>query len=140
MTRIETSSDGSIQIEIADSAGYCWGVERAIDLSVEAAKDTSRPVFTHGDLIHNTYTVNKLRDEHDINSVREVNAAPKGAALIIRAHGVPPQRGGPLWQPRAWVLWGGVGWGFFPNNEKGIECHVYYEFDSPRDHTMATQK
>jgi (E)-4-hydroxy-3-methyl-but-2-enyl pyrophosphate reductase len=91
MTRIETSSDGSIQIEIADSAGYCWGVERAIDLSVEAAKDTSRPVFTHGDLIHNTYTVNKLRDEHDINSVREVNAAPKGAALIIRAHGVPPQ-------------------------------------------------
>ena len=91
MTRIETSKDGRIQIEVADSAGYCWGVERAIDLSVEAANEEGRPVFTHGDLIHNNYTVNKLRDEYNINSVREVDEAPEGAALVIRAHGVPPQ-------------------------------------------------
>ncbi|MFT4709175.1 MAG: 4-hydroxy-3-methylbut-2-enyl diphosphate reductase [Planctomycetota bacterium] len=91
MTRIETSKDGTIKIEVADSAGYCWGVERAIDLSVEAASDPTRPVFTHGDLIHNNYTVNKLRDEHDINSVKEVDEAPEGSALVIRAHGVPPQ-------------------------------------------------
>jgi (E)-4-hydroxy-3-methyl-but-2-enyl pyrophosphate reductase len=91
MTRIETSKDGHFKIEIADSAGYCWGVERAIDLSVEAARGDDKPVFTHGDLIHNTYTVNKLRDEHDINSVKEVAEAPKGSSLVIRAHGVPPQ-------------------------------------------------
>ena len=33
MTRYEKSRDGSVTIEVADSAGYCWGVERAIDLS-----------------------------------------------------------------------------------------------------------
>jgi 4-hydroxy-3-methylbut-2-enyl diphosphate reductase len=91
MTRYEKSRDGSVTIEVADSAGYCWGVERAIDLSVEAAGDASRPVFTHGDLIHNNYTVNKLREEHGVTSVQEVDDAPAGAALVIRAHGVPPQ-------------------------------------------------
>ena len=91
MTRYEKSKDGSVTIEVADSAGYCWGVERAIDLSVEAAADGSRPVFTHGDLIHNNYTVSKLREEHGVTSVGEVDEAPSGSALVIRAHGVPPQ-------------------------------------------------
>lgn len=91
MTRFEKSNDGSVTIEVADSAGYCWGVERAIDLSVEAASDKSRPTFTHGDLIHNNYTVNKLRAEHGVTSVKEIDEAPEGSALVIRAHGVPPQ-------------------------------------------------
>jgi 4-hydroxy-3-methylbut-2-en-1-yl diphosphate reductase len=91
MTRFEKSKDGSVTIEVADSAGYCWGVERAIDLSVDAAADKSRPTFTHGDLIHNNYTVTKLRAEHGITSVNEIGEAPTGSALVIRAHGVPPQ-------------------------------------------------
>lgn len=91
MTRIEKTNDGSVTIEVADSAGYCWGVERAIDLSVDAAADKSRPTFTHGDLIHNNYTVSKLREEHGISSVGELGEAPDGSALVIRAHGVPPQ-------------------------------------------------
>lgn len=91
MTRFEKSRDGSVTIEVANSAGYCWGVERAIDLSVEAASDKSRPTFTHGDLIHNNYTVAKLREEHGVTSVDEVTEAPDGSALVIRAHGVPPQ-------------------------------------------------
>jgi len=91
MTRFEKSKDGSVTIEVANSAGYCWGVERAIDLSVEAASDKSRPTFTHGDLIHNNYTVAKLRKEHGVTSVKEIEEAPNGSALVIRAHGVPPQ-------------------------------------------------
>jgi 4-hydroxy-3-methylbut-2-enyl diphosphate reductase len=91
MTRFEKSRDGSVTIEVANSAGYCWGVERAIDLSVEAASDKSRPTFTHGDLIHNNYTVAKLRKEHGVTSVQEIEEAPEGSALVIRAHGVPPQ-------------------------------------------------
>lgn len=91
MTRFEKSKDGSVTIEVADSAGYCWGVERAIDLSVDAASDKSRPTFTHGDLIHNNYTVSKLKAEHGISSVGELGEAPAGSALVIRAHGVPPQ-------------------------------------------------
>lgn len=89
-SRIERSLDGRVVIEIAESAGYCWGVERAIDLAVEAAADKSRPVVTHGELIHNSYTVDKLAREHGITHVNDHLAAPAGAALVIRAHGVPP--------------------------------------------------
>lgn len=89
-SRLETSLDGRVTIEIAESAGYCWGVERAIDLAVEAAQDKSRPVLTHGELIHNSYTVDKLAREHGITHVDDHLAAPAGAALVIRAHGVPP--------------------------------------------------
>ncbi|QDU83319.1 4-hydroxy-3-methylbut-2-enyl diphosphate reductase [Planctomycetes bacterium Pla163] len=84
------SADGSVVIEVAESAGYCWGVERAIDLAVEASADDSRPVFTHGELIHNSYTVGKLAQEHGITHVDDHTAAPEGSALVIRAHGVPP--------------------------------------------------
>ena len=90
LSEVHTSVDGSVKIEVATSAGYCWGVERAIDLAVEASKDTSRPVVTHGELIHNSFTVDKLRKEHDITHVDDHLAAPDGAALVIRAHGVPP--------------------------------------------------
>lgn len=85
-----TTSDGAVVIEVAESAGYCWGVERAIDLAVDASKDASRPVVTHGELIHNSYTVEKLAREHNITHVDEHTDAPEGSALVIRAHGVPP--------------------------------------------------
>ncbi|QDU69862.1 4-hydroxy-3-methylbut-2-enyl diphosphate reductase [Engelhardtia mirabilis] len=84
------SRDGSVVIDVAESAGYCWGVERAIDLAVESAGDTSRPTVTHGELIHNSYTVDKLRQEYDITHVSNHSEAPDGSALVIRAHGVPP--------------------------------------------------
>jgi 4-hydroxy-3-methylbut-2-enyl diphosphate reductase len=84
------SKDGSVLIEVAESAGYCWGVERAIDLAVEAAAKKDRPVVTHGELIHNSYTVGKLEREHGITAVADHHSAPAGAALVIRAHGVPP--------------------------------------------------
>ncbi|HKX45498.1 MAG TPA: 4-hydroxy-3-methylbut-2-enyl diphosphate reductase [Planctomycetota bacterium] len=90
LTELYRSRDGSVAIEVAESAGYCWGVERAIDLAVAAAKDGSRPVRTHGELIHNSYTVEKLRREHGITAVADHTEAPDGAALVIRAHGVPP--------------------------------------------------
>ena len=91
MPRIVETEGGGVTIEVAGSAGYCWGVERAIDMAVEAASDSSRPVVTHGELIHNTQTVNKLREEHGITHVDSHAAAPQGAALVVRAHGVPPQ-------------------------------------------------
>lgn len=91
MSRIVKSNDGAVAIEVADSAGYCWGVERAIDLAVDAAEDESRPVFTHGELIHNSFTVNKLKEEHGITHVQTHEDAPEGSALVVRAHGIAPQ-------------------------------------------------
>lgn len=84
------SRDGSVTIEVAESAGYCWGVERAIDLAVKASEEPGAQVVTHGELIHNSHTVEKLRREHGITHVADHRAAPEGSALVIRAHGVPP--------------------------------------------------
>ncbi|HKE00228.1 MAG TPA: hypothetical protein VKE69_04405, partial [Planctomycetota bacterium] len=78
-------------IEVAASAGYCWGVERAIDLAVDSARDRSRPTFTLGELIHNRLTVDRLEKQHDIRVVGSPEGAPEGSALVVRAHGVPPQ-------------------------------------------------
>lgn len=90
ISEIFRSKDGSVVIEVAESAGYCWGVERAIDLAVEAAGNPDRPVVTHGELIHNSYTVGKLEREFGITHVDGHENAPEGSALVIRAHGVPP--------------------------------------------------
>ena len=85
-----TTPSGAV-IEVAASAGYCWGVERAIDLAVDAAKDKARPTFTLGELIHNKLTVDRLEKDHAIHVVASPEEAPEGSALVVRAHGVPPQ-------------------------------------------------
>jgi 4-hydroxy-3-methylbut-2-enyl diphosphate reductase len=86
---IATTASGAT-IEVAGSAGYCWGVERAIDFAIDSAKDRSRPTYTLGELIHNKLTVDRLEREHDIHVVNSAEEAPEGAALVVRAHGVPP--------------------------------------------------
>lgn len=85
------TTPSGVVIEVAGSAGYCWGVERAIDLAVEASGNKSRPTFTLGELIHNKLTVDRLEREHDIHVVQSAEEAPEGSALVVRAHGVPPQ-------------------------------------------------
>lgn len=86
---VATTRSGAT-IEVAGSAGYCWGVERAIDLAVEASANRSRPTYTLGELIHNKLTVDRLAHEKGIRVVDRVEDAPEGSALVVRAHGVPP--------------------------------------------------
>ena len=78
----------SAQISIAREAGACYGVERALQLTKDAAASGAHPVYTLGPLIHNPRVVAELEAE----SVR-VAAGPSDAAggtLILRTHGVTP--------------------------------------------------
>src|SRR6185295_16713714 len=86
---VATTRSGAT-IEVAGSAGYCWGVERAIDLAIDASANPNRPTFTLGELIHNKLTVERLANEHNIRVVDSPETAPEGSALVVRAHGVPP--------------------------------------------------
>ena len=52
----------------AKSAGFCWGVERAIQIAREEAQGGKRRVYTDGPLIHNRQMMNALSKE----DVREV--------------------------------------------------------------------
>lgn len=75
-----------IDIEIAENAGFCFGVRRAVEIVERAAARYGR-VKTLGELIHNEAVVEDLHKKGvcAVNSVEEA----EGEALIIRSHGVP---------------------------------------------------
>lgn len=78
-----------MKVILARSAGFCWGVRRAVDKARRLARD-ARPVFTDGPLIHNRQMMDQLKAE----GVRETDnpaSLPEGV-LVVRAHGIPPDR------------------------------------------------
>lgn len=75
-------------IEIAEKAGVCFGVQRALDLAIAAGSSPNQPVHTLGELIHNPIVVQDLED-HGVRLADTVDEAATGT-LVIRAHGVAP--------------------------------------------------
>ncbi len=72
--------------KVAKTAGFCFGVGRAVKIAEEAAKEKGR-VYTLGPLIHNRGEVERLSalGVHVIDSVEE---AKREDTVIIRSHGV----------------------------------------------------
>lgn len=73
-------------LEIADKAGFCFGVKRAIQLA-ESSAEKFGEIATLGELIHNERAVKSLEEKgvFAVNSVEEAAGKP----LVIRSHGVP---------------------------------------------------
>lgn len=78
----------SLEIKIAEPAGYCYGVERAIKLAKEALK-SGKEVVSLGPIIHNPLVVEEL-EALGLHVVKSVEEIPVGAVVVIRSHGVPP--------------------------------------------------
>ena len=75
--------------------GYCMGVKRAVDSSINALKNyPNSHIYTFGGLIHNPTTIKMLEDLNiqaiDKNDL-ESNKLKEGDVVVIRAHGVPPE-------------------------------------------------
>ena len=77
-----------MEVRLADYAGACYGVERALSLTMKAAA-TFDEVRTLGPLIHNPQVVSELA-ARGISEVESVDAA-NNTVLVIRSHGVAPQ-------------------------------------------------
>ena len=75
-----------MRIRLAKSAGFCFGVRRAMD-EMEKLLQISSPVYTLGPIIHNPQAVADLekRGAHVIDTPED---APMGSTVVIRAHGV----------------------------------------------------
>ena len=75
-----------MEIKVAESAGFCFGVNRAVDM-VNKLADDGNFVSTLGPIIHNTQVVNELA-EKGVTVVNEPDEAEKDRTLVIRSHGV----------------------------------------------------
>lgn len=75
-----------MKIEVAKSAGFCFGVNRAVKMVYELL-DRGETVYTLGPIIHNPQTLAQLeaKGARIVDSPKNV---PKGATLVIRSHGV----------------------------------------------------
>lgn len=76
-----------MEIFLADKAGFCFGVKRAINTAFEIAGKGK--AYCHGPLIHNPQEVERLR-QAGVQTIEDFSALNAGDTLIIRSHGVPP--------------------------------------------------
>jgi (E)-4-hydroxy-3-methyl-but-2-enyl pyrophosphate reductase len=77
-----------MEVILADKAGFCFGVKRAINTAFETAVKGN--VYCLGPLIHNPQEVERLR-QSGVRTVDDFSSLNSGDFLIIRSHGVPPR-------------------------------------------------
>lgn len=73
-----------MKIVVAKSAGFCFGVKRAIDIALENAK-AAGSVYMLGDIVHNENVVKNI-ERAGIKKIGKLNN-PRIGSLLIRAHG-----------------------------------------------------
>lgn len=76
------------RIEIADKAGFCFGVDRAVKI-VYNIIESGKKAVTYGEIIHNETVVNELKScgVNVINSPAEIEKL-ENTSVVIRSHGV----------------------------------------------------
>ena len=70
---------------LAKSAGFCYGVKRAVELAEQAAAQ-GEPCVMLGYIIHNSDVVRRLA-EQGVYVVERPEEVPQGSGVIIRSHG-----------------------------------------------------
>src|SRR5947208_12934028 len=78
-----------MEVLLANEYGFCFGVERAVEM-VEDALGVGAPVRTLGPLIHNTQEMQRLECE-GVAMVQDPSQVSKDGSAAIRGHGVTPQ-------------------------------------------------
>ena len=73
-----------MRIELAKSAGFCYGVKRAVEMAEQTTRSEGAVLL--GPVIHNDHVVSKLEREGAV-LVRAVEEVPDGASVILRSHG-----------------------------------------------------
>ncbi|WP_163328255.1 4-hydroxy-3-methylbut-2-enyl diphosphate reductase [Desulfurobacterium thermolithotrophum] len=78
-----------MEIRVAKSAGFCWGVKRAVNIAVDAVSKDGK-VYCLGELIHNKREIERLK-KLGIVFIEDIDVLKKGNTVIIRSHGVSPK-------------------------------------------------
>ena len=89
--------EGNMEVRLAECAGFCFGVKRAVDTVYEQI-NTGKTIYTYGPIVHNEEVVRELEEKgvKVLESKEELldlecggTSDEKGCTVIIRAHGVP---------------------------------------------------
>ena len=76
-------------IKLAKSAGFCYGVNRAVKSAVELKQNSPKNVYVLGELIHNAHVIKELTDM----GIQTVSVLPENDCgyCVIRSHGIAPE-------------------------------------------------
>ena len=73
------------EVILAKSAGFCYGVQRAVDLAQKTAEESSG-CWMLGDLIHNSFVVEDLA-RRGVRKTADPEMLRAGDTVVIRSHG-----------------------------------------------------
>ena len=76
-----------MSVTVAKTAGFCFGVRRAVDLAEQQAKKNGK-IYAYGEIIHNMHEIERL-EKLGVHTAHALEDIPDGAGVLIRAHGVP---------------------------------------------------
>jgi len=77
-----------VKIILAKTAGFCFGVNNAVDIAYDQLESNEK-IYTLGSLIHNESVIDELKKK-GAEVINDVSQAPEGSKVIIRAHGIAP--------------------------------------------------
>ena len=78
-----------MKVLLADEYGFCFGVERAVEMVEEALAEGDK-VRALGPLIHNEQEMQRL-GKFGVKTISEPVQIKRGETAVIRAHGVTPE-------------------------------------------------
>ena len=77
-----------MQVKVAKTAGFCFGVSRAVEKVYELVREGVSPIYTLGPIIHNEQVVREL-EENGVHVIQEQDLPTlKNGTVVIRSHGV----------------------------------------------------
>ena len=78
--------DNNLKITLAKTAGFCFGVNRAVQMVYDLIEENKK-ACTLGPIIHNSQLVQELESK-GVRAVSEIDEIKDGEILVIRSHGV----------------------------------------------------
>ena len=81
-----------MNVKLAETAGFCFGVKRAVDMVNEQIATGKKPIYTYGPIIHNEQVVSDF-ERQGVSQIPEGSdlSSLEPGIVIIRSHGVSRQ-------------------------------------------------
>jgi len=79
-----------MKVTVDTSSGFCWGVVRTVNIA-EKELAAGQKLYSLGDIIHNPVEIERLRSEGLETVTHDDLEKLRGATILIRAHGEPPE-------------------------------------------------